>query len=177
MNFVNLSKTLAFEHQERFSRQPVRSTPEIRPSKSSGIFAKSMQFTKLESILKRDIGLGIENLRVHKFASYENIEYREGSLIVLNNRIYEIMNILSINFNVFFVCELFKASSYDDFCNSLVIEKDNGCIIAFNFNSLQSKLVYDKYYAGNKYFIIANDHKTNKLRTIFLRVIRFSFYF
>lgn len=156
MNFINLPKTLAFEHQERFCQTLVRSTPKIQPSVKSGIFARSMQFSKFEHIIKRDIATDINQLRVHKFAAYENIKYRESSLIIENSRIYEIVNILSNHSNVYFVCELFKVRSYENFCNSFVIEKEYGSTIALSFSSLKNKLVYDKIYSEDKYFVIVN---------------------
>lgn len=161
MNFINLPKTLATEHQERISKRPKLST-EIKPSERSGYFLETLQFQKYELFLKRDINIDLTGIRVHKFASYDNIQYREGSLLIDNDRIYEIVNILSINSNVFFICDLYRVCTFNDFCNCIEIEKADSVII-LNFDKLENKLVYDKMYVNGKFFIIADVLKIAKL--------------
>ena len=99
MNFINLTKTLA--HQEIMCK-PIKNKPRIKPSENSGDFLKSIQFQKYESFVRRDISADFDTISVHKFAKHDSIDYRESSLLVENGRIYEIVNILSINSNVFF---------------------------------------------------------------------------
>lgn len=163
MNFKNLTKTLALEHQNRFCLHKPTLSTKIKPSATSGQFMKSMQFAKFKIIIKRDIGMNFDAIRVHKFASYDNIEYREGSLIIQNNQIYEIFNILSVDSNIYFLCGLHNILFYDSFCNSLIIEKNNDSVFAFNYDTLKNRLVYDKMYAQEKHFIIADTLVVAKL--------------
>lgn len=163
MNFINLPKTLANTHQQMKSKPPVLSTI-IQPSHTFGQFKNTMQFVRYESILKRDIGNNIYELRIHKLASYGNIEYREGSLIIKNNRLYEIKNVLSIDSKVYFICEMCNTLCFNSFCNSIEIENVSDSLIAFSFDTLDDKLIYDKIYAYEKTFIIANKlHITSQL--------------
>lgn len=154
MNFINLSKTLATEHQQRICKQPNSSSRTI-PSKVHGNFSKSMQFRKYESIISSVIGTDFDKIRVHKFAKYDNIQYREGSLLIENDRVYEIENILSIDSNVFFVCVLHKVLCYDAFFNGLMIEKENNRTIVFSFDTIKNKMVHNKLYVADKYYVIA----------------------
>lgn len=155
MNFINLTKTLATEHQERTCKVPTL-VAEIKTSKSSGQFSKSMQFQRFEAVLKRDIGPKYIETKVHNFANYDNIKYRQGCLLVENGRIYEINNILSLNSNVFFLCHLHKICRRDKFSNSLVIEKVDFSTIVLNFDKLENKLVFDKIYVNGENFVIAD---------------------
>lgn len=154
MNFINLPKTLAMEHQERICKCPVLSS-KIKPSESFGQFVKSMQYQKFKLIIERDIETDSEEIRVHKFASYNNIDYREGNLLIEKNRIYEIINILSINAKVYFICQLCKPLNYNHFCNSIEIEKLDNSTTAIDFDKLESRFVYDRIYAEGKFFVIA----------------------
>lgn len=140
MNYINLTKTLATEHQERMCTQPSLRT-EIKTSKSSGQFSRSMQFQRFEAILKRYIGPKYQQTLIHNFAAYDNIEYRQGELLIENGRVYEIINILSIESNVFFLCDWQKNCHKDNFCNSLVIEKLQNSTIALDFNKIENKFV------------------------------------
>lgn len=162
MNFINLPKTLATQHQQRICKRPILET-KIAPSKVFGSYSKSMQFSKYESIIKRDIGSNTDQLHVHKFASFGSITYREGNLIIENGRIYEIINILSIESNVFLLCEHYKVLGMDDFYNSILIERSSQMAIALNFETLQNKPIYDKIYAADNYYIIAETLKIAKL--------------
>lgn len=128
----------------------------IEISRLFGDFRKCMQFEKFQSILIRDINIANEDIHVHKFATYGNIQYREGAILIENERISEIANILSIDSKVYFICQQFKIIGYIDFCNSIEIEKENHSITVMPFQTLSSKFVYDKMYAENKYFIIAD---------------------
>lgn len=155
MNFINLPKMLAFEHQEQICKPPVFSA-HIKLSESYGQFKNSMQFQKFNAVIERDIGTDLDEIRVHKFATYDNIEYREGCLLIENQRIYEIVNILSIDSNVFFICEQYKVSTYNQFCNSLKIEKPQSSAIVINYKNLQNKIVYDKMYAKGQHYLRAD---------------------
>lgn len=83
------------------------------------------------------------------------IQYREGSLLIENDRVYEIENILSIDSNVFFVCVLHKVLCYDAFFNGLMIEKENNKTIVFSFDTIKNKMVHNKLYVADKYYVIA----------------------
>lgn len=155
MNFINLPKTLATAHQEMKCKPPALST-QVKPSESFGQFKNTMQYIRFESIIDRDIGKDVNDIRVHKLASYDNIEYREGSIIIKNNRIYEIKNVLSIDSKVYFICEMCKPLSFNTFCNSIHIENVNDSLIALAFDTLDDKVVYDKIYAGEMFFLIAD---------------------
>lgn len=161
MNFINLTKTLAHAHQEIMCK-PIKNKPRIKPSETSGDFLKSMQYQKYESFVKRDINADFDTIRVHKFAKHDSIDYRESSLLVENGRIYEIVNILSINSNVFFLCELYQICVFNEFLNSFEIEKSDS-VIVLSFDKLQNKIVYDKMFAEGKYFIIADKLNIAKL--------------
>lgn len=163
MNFISLTKTLANEHQERICMQPVLRT-EIKPSKSSGQFSKSMQFQKFEDILKRDIGSKYREARVHNFAAYDTLEYRQGCLLIENGRLYEIANILSVDSKVFLLCHLHKIVAKDKFSVSLVIERMHESAVVFDFDKIEHKPVFDKIFADHKNFIIAENLIVAKLK-------------
>lgn len=155
MNFGNLPKTLAREHQVRMCKQPTLKT-ELKPSKKSRKFCNSMQFQRFEEILKRDIGAKYIETRIHNFASYDNIEYRPGGLVIENGRLYEIIHILSIDSNLFLLCYLNKIIKKDKFTNSILFEKMIDSTIAFDLNKLKNKLVFEKIHSHGKHFLISD---------------------
>lgn len=155
MNFINLPKTLAFEHQERMCKQPVFST-KIKLSDSSGQFNDNGKFGKYENMIRRDVVCDLDRIRSHKFAMYDNIEYRNRSILIEKQRVYEIVGIISTDSETYFVCDLYKVCHYDNFCNTLEIQKIENSSVVINFNSIENKIAYDKMYADEKNVIIAD---------------------
>lgn len=104
-----------------------------------------MQFQKYKDIVDKSIGDDDDMIRVHKFADYADIEYREGDLIIFNKQVWEIVHILLKKDTVYFICEAYKIVRRDEFCNSFVLDKQFGNPLILAFEELESKLVYEKY--------------------------------
>lgn len=105
----------------------------------------------------------MNEIHVHKFATFDTIEYREGCLLIENDRIYEILHILSTDSKVYFICQLYNTSFYNNFCNSIEIDKVYDSVIVLSFDSLENRLIYDKIYAENKNFIVVDKLNIAKL--------------
>lgn len=74
-----------------------------------------MNFIKLQKLLQHSISNGFA--KDHQ--DHVNIKYREGNLVIQNGRVYEIINILSFESNVFLLCEHWNVLRMDEFYNSL----------------------------------------------------------
>lgn len=162
-NFINPTKTMASYHQNIICMPPDINT-EIEPSSTSSQFINTMQFKKYEQVIKNSLGDVVDSIRVHKFATYNNIIYREGSLIIFNKKINEIVHILSKESRIFFVCVPQKVMKSDDFCNSLVVENeiDNSFII--DFLTLEDKQIYEKLYVDHCFHVIASTLALDQIR-------------
>lgn len=103
----------------------------------------------------RDIGHDVNSIKVHKFAHYDNVCFREGHLIIFEKKIYEILNIVSKESQVFFIVEQFENVERDQFCNSFIIKKIDDSILIPDGKILPNKLTLPKIFAGNNvHFII-----------------------
>lgn len=150
-SFKNPTKTMAMEHQAMIS-DPPKITSDLVTSMYSGHFSKSMQYEKYRNIVNKTIE-NAEQVKVHKFVTYDHIEFREGNLILFENRICEILHILSQDSNVFFVCAPQKILYRDNFCNSFVIERETENAFVLDFAILKCKQVFDKILDNNNFHV------------------------
>lgn len=154
-NFKNPTKTMATHHQIYICKSPIISV-DLNVSITSSQFSNSMQFKKFENILKNSFEK-IDCIRVHKFATYGNIEYRAGNLLIENKKLNEIVHILSYGDQIYLLCEPQKVIRSDDFCHSLVLEKLVENAFVLDVKSIEQKLVYDKVIVdGETHVVLSN---------------------
>lgn len=161
-NFKNITKTLAVEHQERMCGFSDLSCT-FKASALSSQFSKSNQFLKYKDILRETFQADLDSIRVHRFAKYGSIDYRGGGLFILEDTVYEIIHVLSIESKIHFLCQQHNIICHDEFLNSLMIEKQDGFTVIFKENNLQNVLVFNKYFIANNHFIIAENLQIAKL--------------
>lgn len=161
-NFKNVTSTMAIEHQERMCKLPDLSCT-FKASATSSQFSKSNQFLKYTDILKETFQIDLDSIRVHAFAKCGGIDYRGGCLFLLNETLYEIIHVLSIDCEIHFLCQTNNIICHDKFLNSLMIEKQNGFTEILKENDLQNVLVFNKYFVNDNHFIIADNLQIAKL--------------
>lgn len=154
-NFKNPTKTMASHHQYSMCKAP-HIVNEIKVSNKSSQFSNTMQFEKYEGLIKSSLGEDVSSIRVHKFAKYNSIEYREGSLIITENKINEIVHILTKNSKIVFICEPQNVLKSDDFLNSFILEKEIDNAFVLDFASIEKKVVYDKIYHDENFHVIVS---------------------
>lgn len=162
-NFINPAKTMAEHHQEQICKTVVCNS-QIEASLRSGQFSKSMQYFKFEGIIVEKFGINqVDILRVHKFANYCGIHYREGNFIITDSGLCRITHILSVKSKVMFICEPFEIVREDDFCVSLVVQKMEQNSFILDFSQLENKIVCHHVYVFNEIHIISNKLCISKL--------------
>lgn len=155
-NFKNITKTMANEHQERICKPP-EINDKIVTSMNAGQFSNTLQYKKYEGIINDfSADINIDALKVHKCAKYGTIEFREGSLILFQNRICEILHLFSEYSSVFFICVPHRIVRRDIFCNSFVIERNVEFPFVLDLKRIKSKLVFDKILNDGEFHVALN---------------------
>lgn len=157
-NFINVTKTMAVEHQERMCKHP-NLLCTFQSSAKFSQFSKTMQFSKYKSIMEKALKTDLDSTRLHAFATYGGLEYRSGSLFILNGGIFNILHILSNDSKHFFICEPYKILNFDNFLHSFEIERQDApeSALIFDENSLQNIMVFNKLFMNGHFYVIADN--------------------
>lgn len=151
-NFVNIAKTLAFKHQEALSYKTF-ATDQIEFSKRNSNFKSDNRYSIYCNHIEKCIGqAATQNLQVLKFATFNSFEYREGCML-LNEKIFQIVLILSHENKLLFFCKPCKVKQFDSFHNSIEIEMENDNISDTNLKNPRS---YEMKISENKMYLICD---------------------
>lgn len=162
-NFVNLTKTMAKKHQAIMAYKPF-TINDIQLSKSSNKFEKMN--TKYRDHVLQLLGHGVkDDLLVHKFATFNHFQYREGLLIVDEGSIYEIVYVFSLHDKISLYCRPYRVVKFESFFNSFEIACDDSSkqfklVDPKKLNNLKS---YDKKFVQQKIYIICDTLNVRKV--------------
>lgn len=151
-NFINVAKSLAVRHQELMCRK-MTITPNINPSKTREPLLKCHDHQKY---LHHFIGRNLENVYRIEFLHLSCYEYRAGSMLVNNGKVFEILYVFSDDTKYFLLCAPYRIESFDSTRNSFqIIEEEENSSVLFNINALKVYESYDKIRFDDKFFIFA----------------------
>lgn len=150
-NFINITKSLAYQHQE-FAAEMNLFGNKIEPAK------KKIKFTKhVDSDIYAEIfhDRDINSLCVIEFLHYNSFTYRRELLFLKNKKVHRIKLILQDKSDFLFVCQIFTFEKSDISAHSFKINNESESQFAlFNFNQLNIKKIVDEVVLGeNAYFI------------------------
>lgn len=157
LNFVNLPKTMAENHQLNILFNGFIAS-KTEPSKLGTKQLKCCaEFDTIrESILNR-VGNEIDSVFRINFFTFNSIRYSKGLMLTDGISFFEIKLILKHIENYYLICHKYSVVKFSNQCNSVIIKKDepnNEDII--DFISLKYKNTYEKLVLGAEVHIIAD---------------------
>lgn len=151
-NFKNITKSLAFKHQQRLCQIGVSCAHEIHCQKPRPISNETIaQHGEVLSTFEQNVKLFMYT----ESLSCNNYEYRNGFLFIHDSSLHKIYKILCIDNKYIFLCKKCEVIHFDDFLNSFEVNEN----ITFpfnliNFTDLDNKRPYEiKFHLGKEYVI------------------------
>lgn len=158
-NFINIAKTLAKKHQEAVSYR-IFTTDVIKVSKTGSNFNKCKNFSEFMDQVAKFLGYDVLNkLKVLNFAHFNCFEYRNGSIIISNDNVYEIVQVLSNEDQILLFCCPYIVKRYCSFLNSIEIERTADSVsdyIVIDLKNLKNPRSYERKICENKFYIICD---------------------
>lgn len=156
-NFVNITKTMASKHQFKMCKK-FNLSHSIQTPKASNLMVNSLDYSKYKNVVETSFVKNVQNLFAVKFVKYEKFEYRKHNFIFHGNQAYEIDHVLLYEDEIVFLCTHWAVAGFDNFYNSVVIEKNESGIESLHVlrhNELLNKVSYEKKFSNNMYYISA----------------------
>lgn len=164
-NFVNIKKTLAMKHQQRFFALPTIFSDDI-------IFGKSVPFVECDDFDKyvdKLLMMGFSNETIQECQLVKSLklndrQYKQSLLISIDKHFIEIQFILLIQNQWLFLCDKFyDIICYDSFLNSLkVVSKEKYTILSLK--DLKNNKSYEKKSVGGDIYVIADCLEIYKMK-------------
>lgn len=163
-NFINIKKTLAYKHQERFFDVPFCLEDELSFGKKTD-FIECPQFGTYCEQLKAS-NFSEEELQMSctaKSLKLNDRVFKSGFLLACSKQFYEIHHILEIRNEVLFLCNrCYEILSYESFLNSLHIQPKEEVKI-LNLRTLQNNKPYEKRFIFGPIYVIVDNLDTLKM--------------
>lgn len=162
-NFINLTKSLAYKHQEMQCLQGINYDNVLIPAKIQVPFIESVDFQKYYDLIIEKIAIiaNIDEICTIKSLYSNSSLYKPGLLIAFGHTFSEIDHILfdPLGNNYWFLCSTaYKVRRMDSFCNSLVLEKCNENLSKlFNLNELNDDKSYEMIYVKEEIHVKAEN--------------------
>lgn len=122
-NFINLTKTLAENHQSYICWKQSSYNDEIEMSKKFKLFTECADFSLFQSILEKNNLSDLDNSKSLKFLKVNGITYRKGIMLINENSLFEIVFVLNKNDEYFLIGHRYKVIRFVEYLNSFEIEK------------------------------------------------------
>lgn len=163
-NFVNIKKTLAQRHQEKFHSIPFASD-EIIHGKAIPFFEQKESDKYFEELQKRNFSYdSIAQSSTIKSFKINNYPYKPDFLIANASNFFEIQFILEIENEILFLShKMYEIQNYDSFLNAFKI----GCVdklTILDFNELKNRKAYEKKNVLGDVYVIVDCLSTYKMR-------------
>lgn len=158
-NFINITKSLAYQHQES-AAEPMSFENNIEPAKKKTKLTKHSEWNKYTNIL---LDHDVNSLCVIDFLNYNGFTFRKGFLFLKNDRVYRIKLILQDKSEFLFICQSFTFEKSHISTHSFKINEDLSfpCIL-LNLNDINIKTVVDEVVLTENSYFIAD--KLDKLK-------------
>lgn len=121
--FVNITETLATRHQQTACLKVDLFSNSIVASKRKMKLCNSQNFEKYRE--SNVLDMRFENCDTHDFLKINSFEYRKGFVLFVADSILEIAEILNVENQFFFLCDLLKINEFNEHLNSIQILNTN----------------------------------------------------
>lgn len=164
-NFINIKKTMAQKHQEKFYFSPAILCDEIVRGKEYAFIAQ-IDFDKFISKLELNFADNIiEGSQIIKSLRINDRQYKPGLLIAAGCKFYEIEYILSIQNEFLFLCDRnYDIVSYESFFNAFKIADNEECSI-FNIKDMKIKKSFEKRNVQGDLYVIVDCLSTFEIKS------------
>lgn len=157
-NFKNINKTLAKRHQEYICFKKFAIENHIEEGKRGSLFRSHSEFGKYESFLNLVANIDFDSLYILPFLKFNNYDYRCGLVLVENRMVFDILFVLKLHNEFYFLCELYETKVFERTLNSIEIEaycpKQFAYIKHSELCNLQS---FSKQICDRKIYVIAEN--------------------
>lgn len=157
-NYINLKKSMAYQHQESLYHAANVYTDEIKVSKKVNSLKLSIDYETYAEVLEEEFAeIMIEEALVVNSVEINNNKYKSDSLILFGSVICEIEYIVTHNNQFWAFCSYsYCIKEYNTFLNSFLLERFEKFRI-INILELKNIRVYEKkYLKGNPYLVVVN---------------------
>lgn len=157
-NFINIYKTLAMRHQSMLLKTGSPYTDHIETSKIQKPFGNESEKYRLVMLKK---GFALDDNFFHiKSLKVNGIEYKDGLLIKITDKFYEIEFILCNSDNFYLLTKrMYNILKFEEFYNALVLESKSD-INVFQLKELNDKNFekqsFEKVYLNGKFYVTAS---------------------
>lgn len=158
-NSINLPKTLAYRHQETTpSPSQIFSDHILKPSKTNPFNIQKYA----ERIDSADTFWTSEQLESILCLTYNGYEYRDGLLIVVDNQLFEIIQVLFNGYDYFLLLELYTIGSYSQYSHSFIVAKQESANLCVKkIDDSTNVKPHKKTLCSNRIHVIASSMDVN----------------
>lgn len=158
-NFINLKKTLAQRHQQQICMKRFSIQNDIEESKKVK-FRNHGDFSKYESFLaSANTNIDFDHLFMLPFLKINNNTYKKGLVLIENFLVYDILFVLKIYNDYYFLCELYETKKFENSLNSIVIESycPDEKLVYIKYSDLPNLQSFPKHICNGKLYVIAEN--------------------
>lgn len=161
INSVNLSKTLAQNHQSYICSQMYCSKDKVNCSKCVNPLTLCKDFRTYQEFVESELtGIDLKNSDALKFLIVNENDYRKGFMIIHDGKVAEIVYVLKFDFDYYLFCHKYDVAEFDHSFNSFKIKKSqitSENFFAINVKELIIKKSYEKKLFDKSYYLIAEN--------------------
>lgn len=152
-NLKDLNKSLAQKHQKKLCNNGFTYNDNIQ----HGVLKPFDDVDDNILYLLRNHDVPAKDVYRTKFVRYNNYRYSKDLFIVHNQSFYEIVDILYINENLYFLCLPYVIEEFDVFFNSFKLKKiDSSSLSIVKFSELTYPKSYESKRVGMTLYIISD---------------------
>lgn len=156
-NFINIAKSLAQKHQEKFCLNGFEVNSTILESKKVENAIEKKELNKYKQVL---VNSNLSDCLVLNFVNINNNQYREGVVLIENSLACDIKFILKKDDNYFFVCELFDKIEFRECFNAIELKKslnnDDVQVQVLELNKMSNKTSYQKHFVNGQVIVLCD---------------------
>lgn len=154
-NFIDINRTLATKHQELLCSTGFTYRDNIECGKLNRLPEEYISNNK--QILEKVIKIFSANTFETKWLVCNDYQYRKCLLILHEDFLYEIIDILCLNYRYFFKTKQWIFVEFNEFLNSFQIQENEFVdYILIDFETLTNKKSYEKKAIEKTIFVIAD---------------------
>lgn len=159
-NFRNITRSLANKHQEYISLKKFAIQNQIEESKKINLFRDHCEFEKYDFFLgSADTNIDFNSLFIIPFLKFNNYIYKKGLVLVENFSVYDIIFILKLQSEYFFLCELYETKAFERSLGSIEIKPycPDKKLAYIKHSELTNLQTFSKKTCNGKIYVIAEN--------------------
>lgn len=153
-NFKNITKTISTRNEAEFIYNGFTYKNEFKFGKNSRVHLTD--FDHNDRIILAPIANQIETFSEIQWFKMNDITYRRGRALLIDNFIYSIERILDIDEKCYLLCHPFNLITFCSFTHSIIVEKCEGTNVKIiEFEKLTHKRSFEVKCVNSEYHVFA----------------------